>query len=198
MSADTRERILAVANELFIDQGYEGTSLREIADRLDITKAALYYHFRSKDEILATLLEPFDTLLDELLRRLEDAHDVEAWADALTWVVGKVFDYLDFFRLVDRNRHIVEVRMVEGERDHAEMHARVEAAAHAAAASVSQEVRMVAALGAVTGFDDWAPTLLKEADPHMLQQELGAVVRDVLGLSRARAKRTRARVSQPA
>ncbi|HEY3674033.1 MAG TPA: helix-turn-helix domain-containing protein, partial [Acidimicrobiia bacterium] len=43
MSGDTRERILAVANELFIEQGYEGTSLREIADRLDITKAALYY-----------------------------------------------------------------------------------------------------------------------------------------------------------
>ena len=44
------------------------------------------------------------------------------------------------------------------------MHARVEAAAHAAASSVAEEVRMVAALGAVTGFDDWAPTLLKDAD----------------------------------
>ena len=109
MSGDTRERILAVANELFIEQGYEGTSLREIADRLDITKAALYYHFRSKDEILETLLEPFDTLLDELLGRLEDAHDVEGWADALTWVVAQIFDYLDFFRLVDRNRHTVEL-----------------------------------------------------------------------------------------
>ena len=70
MSGDTRQRILAVANELFIEQGYEGTSLREIADRLDITKAALYYHFRSKDDILRVLLEPFDTLLDELLGRL--------------------------------------------------------------------------------------------------------------------------------
>ena len=183
MSGDTRERILTVANELFIEQGYEGTSLREIADRLDITKAALYYHFRSKDEILQTLLEPFDTLLDELLGRLEDAHDVEAWADALTWVVEKVFDYLDFFRLVDRNRHIVELMLVESKRDHAEMHARVEAAAHAAASSVQEEVRMVAALGAVTGFDDWAPTLLKEADPLVLQAELTAIVRDMLRVS---------------
>jgi AcrR family transcriptional regulator len=184
MSGDTRERILAVANELFIEQGYEGTSLREIADRLGITKAALYYHFRSKDEILETLLAPFDALLDELLRRLEAAHDVEAWADALTWVVAQIFDYLDFFRLVDRNRHIVELMMVEAKRDHAEMHARVEAAAHAAASSVAEEVRMVAALGAVTGFDDWAPTLLKDADPRMLQEELSAVVRDALQVSR--------------
>jgi AcrR family transcriptional regulator len=184
MSGDTRERILAVANELFIEQGYEGTSLREIADRLGITKAALYYHFRSKDEILETLLAPFDALLDELLRRLEAAHDVEAWADALTWVVAQIFDYLDFFRLVDRNRHIVELMMVEAKRDHAEMHARVEAAAHAAASSLAEEVRLVAALGAVTGFDDWAPTLLKDADPHMLQAELTAVVRDALQVSR--------------
>jgi AcrR family transcriptional regulator len=180
MSGDTRQRILTVANELFIEQGYEGTSLREIADRLDITKAALYYHFRSKDEILQTLLSPFDTLLDELLGRLEAAHDVDAWAEALTWVVAQIFDYLDFFRLVDRNRHIVEMMMVEAKRDHAEMHARVERAAHTAASSVAEEVRMVAALGAVTGFDDWAPTLLKNADPLVLQQELIATVRDVL------------------
>jgi AcrR family transcriptional regulator len=183
MSGDTRERILAVANELFIEQGYEGTSLREIADRLDITKAALYYHFRSKDEILETLLEPFDTLLDELLSRLEAARDVEAWADALTWVVGQIFDYLDFFRLVDRNRHIVELMMVAAKRNHAEMHARVERAAHTAASSVAEEVRLVAALGAVTGFDDWAPTLLEEADPLTLQAELTAVVRDMLRVS---------------
>jgi AcrR family transcriptional regulator len=184
VSGDTRQRILTVANELFIEQGYEGTSLREIADRLDITKAALYYHFRSKDEILATLLSPFETLLDELLQRLEAAHDVEAWADALTWVVAQIFDYLDFFRLVDRNRHIVELMMVEAKRDHVEMHTRVEAAAHAAASSVAEEVRMVAALGAVTGFDDWAPTLLKDADPSTLQHELSAVVRDVLQVTR--------------
>jgi len=183
MSGDTRERILTVANELFIEQGYEGTSLREIADRLDITKAALYYHFRSKDEILTTLLKPFFELLDDLLGRLEDAHDIEAWADALTWVVDKIFDYLDFFRLMGSNRHVVEVCLESVEHDHTEMHARIEAAAHAAASSVAEEVRMIAALGAVTGFDDWAPTLLRDADPLTLQTELTAVVRDVLGVS---------------
>ena len=43
---------------------------------------------------------------------------------------------------------------------------------------------MIAALGAVTGFDDWAPTLLKDADPLVLQQELTATVRDVLQVTR--------------
>src|SRR5215475_13717231 len=46
---DTRERIQSIALELFAEQGYEKTSLREIAERLGVTKAALYYHFRSKE-----------------------------------------------------------------------------------------------------------------------------------------------------
>ena len=48
MSADTRQRILDVSAELFVEQGYDGTSLREIADRLGFTKAALYYHFPAR------------------------------------------------------------------------------------------------------------------------------------------------------
>ena len=53
--ADTRQRILDVALDLFTEQGFDGTSLREIAERLSVTKAALYYHFESKDDILLAL-----------------------------------------------------------------------------------------------------------------------------------------------
>lgn len=66
---DTRARIQAVALELFRTQGAEKTSLREIAEQLHVSKAALYYHFRTKDELIASLatpfLEGFATLLDE-------------------------------------------------------------------------------------------------------------------------------------
>jgi AcrR family transcriptional regulator len=65
--ADTRQRILDVALELFAEQGYQKTSLREIAERLDVTKAALYYHFASKEALLAgivdSLVEPADELV---------------------------------------------------------------------------------------------------------------------------------------
>ena len=47
---DTRAQAQKVALELFAEQGYEKTSLREIAERLGVTKAALYYHFKSKEE----------------------------------------------------------------------------------------------------------------------------------------------------
>jgi AcrR family transcriptional regulator len=54
---DTRNLIRAVALELFAEQGYEKTSLREIAERLGVTKAAVYYHYRTKEEILSSLLD---------------------------------------------------------------------------------------------------------------------------------------------
>ncbi|MBE1500837.1 AcrR family transcriptional regulator [Amycolatopsis lexingtonensis] len=66
---DTRERIQRVALELFAEQGYEGSSLREIAERLEVTKAALYYHFRTKEDIVTSLLEDWGAALDDLLGR---------------------------------------------------------------------------------------------------------------------------------
>jgi AcrR family transcriptional regulator len=62
-AADTRARILDVARGLFANKGYAGTSVRDIADALGMTKAALYYHFPGKADVLAALIEP---ALDEL------------------------------------------------------------------------------------------------------------------------------------
>ncbi len=44
-----------MALDLFIEQGFDATSLRQIAERLGVTKAALYYYFESKDDILLAL-----------------------------------------------------------------------------------------------------------------------------------------------
>lgn len=64
---DTRSRIQQVALELFTEHGYDKTSLREIAERLGVTKAALYYHFRSKDDIVNSLAADRIERLDELI-----------------------------------------------------------------------------------------------------------------------------------
>jgi AcrR family transcriptional regulator len=64
---DTRQRIQDVALELFSEHGYEKTSLREIAEHLDVTKAALYYHFKTKEEILISIFEDLTRPLDELI-----------------------------------------------------------------------------------------------------------------------------------
>ena len=66
-TVSTRSRIQAVALELFTEQGYEKTSLREIAERLGVTKAALYYHFKSKDEIVNSFVEDRLAALDTII-----------------------------------------------------------------------------------------------------------------------------------
>jgi AcrR family transcriptional regulator len=52
----TRERILDAALLLFAEKGYDATSMREISEQLGITKAALYYHFDSKADIVRAML----------------------------------------------------------------------------------------------------------------------------------------------
>jgi AcrR family transcriptional regulator len=64
---DTRTRIQEIALRLFTEQGYEATSLREIAEELGVTKAAVYYHFKTKDDIVASLVDLRIAELEELL-----------------------------------------------------------------------------------------------------------------------------------
>src|SRR6266536_2575193 len=76
-AASTRERTLDVALDLFIHKGYAETSLREIAAELGFSKAALYYHFESKQDILLALHMRTHHLLMRLAlqnRRLMQLH----------------------------------------------------------------------------------------------------------------------------
>jgi AcrR family transcriptional regulator len=65
---DTRTRIMETALDLFVEQGYQRTSMREVAERLGITKAAVFYHFPSKAHLLAALSEPLTEDLEEVIK----------------------------------------------------------------------------------------------------------------------------------
>lgn len=71
-TGDTRARIQQIALELFTEHGYDKTSLREIAERLGVTKAALYYHFKSKEEIVESFIQDSVTKVDELIAWLAE------------------------------------------------------------------------------------------------------------------------------
>jgi AcrR family transcriptional regulator len=64
---DTRARLRELALQLFAEQGYEKTSLREIAEHLGVTKAALYYYFKSKEDIVRSLVEDYMAEMDDLI-----------------------------------------------------------------------------------------------------------------------------------
>jgi AcrR family transcriptional regulator len=67
---DLRQEILEAATGLFIQQGYRGLSMRQIAETLGVTKAALYYHFMDKEElflaVLSAYLEKLEATLDKI------------------------------------------------------------------------------------------------------------------------------------
>ncbi len=70
---NTKEHILEVALDLFSVNGYEATSIAQIADAVGLRKASLYSHFASKQDIL-------DTLVEELMKEF-DRHSIFARAD---------------------------------------------------------------------------------------------------------------------
>jgi AcrR family transcriptional regulator len=69
-TTDTRQRLIDAAVDLFTRHSYAGTSLQMIADELGFTKAAIYHHFRTREQLLAAVLEP---TLDELRTLIEAA-----------------------------------------------------------------------------------------------------------------------------
>jgi AcrR family transcriptional regulator len=62
-----RQRILDTARRLFCARGYERTPVRAISDALGVTKAAVYYHFKAKDDLLDAIVAPLLHGVDEIL-----------------------------------------------------------------------------------------------------------------------------------
>src|SRR5215510_10048019 len=68
-SNPTRERIISAASKLFYDDGIRSVSVDAVAEKAGLTKRTLYYHFRSKDDLVAAYLEVRDQPNLALFRR---------------------------------------------------------------------------------------------------------------------------------
>ncbi|WP_020657701.1 TetR/AcrR family transcriptional regulator [Amycolatopsis benzoatilytica] len=182
--ADTRTRLLATALKLFAEHGVEGTSLQMIADELGVTKAAVYYHFRTKAEITEAVAAPGIRELDELV--------VEA---AKHRRLGARVDHLleGFVELVVRHRVLVALFSSDPGID-----AALAKSAHGVegfkqalitivAGPEPSVTDRVAAMVAFTGIAmvGGAPDLA-EVDDETLRQELVGVGRRLLGRPRRR------------
>lgn len=114
--SETRAEILRVALEQFTERGYDGTSIRDIAVALGITKSSLYYHFAGKEAIVRALLDGRHNEIDELL----------AWVDgqepgtdllrrtALRWVESTGRERVQGMRFAHANRSIMQKLAAEG------------------------------------------------------------------------------------
>ncbi|OCW58364.1 TetR/AcrR family transcriptional regulator [Hoeflea olei] len=75
MQNTTRARIIAAADALFYEHGLRSVSVDAIAERAEVTKRTLYYHFRSKDELIAAYLADKDGPTAQRYRRWLGADD---------------------------------------------------------------------------------------------------------------------------
>ena len=106
---NTRSRIQSVAVELFGEQGYEKTSLREIAERLGVTKAALYYHFKSKEDIVHSFTDDYFAAIDDLVDwGKQQPRTEEIRREILDRYVGIVLGGGEVFRFLEQNRAAVQ------------------------------------------------------------------------------------------
>jgi len=103
---EKREAVLRMAVRLFLEEGYHRTPLARIAERLNITKPALYNYFGSKDEILSELFRLGDEQYEERFGRIASERGtglekLKALIRAYAWLMTTDFG-MCFARLDDR------------------------------------------------------------------------------------------------
>lgn len=96
----TRQEILAAAGLLFIRKGYDATSVDDIAESANVAKGTLYYHFKSKDEVLLGLsigyLKRLNGKVDKKLENKEPP--LEVLVDALKTLARDTESYKELSR----------------------------------------------------------------------------------------------------
>lgn len=100
--ADTRKRELVdAARQLFIEQGYDQTTMSNIAERANVAQGTFYIYFSSKQDVLMAIMRDMLAALEEIIRALAERTDMSAPA-ALRQALN------DCFALVGKEARLVE------------------------------------------------------------------------------------------
>jgi AcrR family transcriptional regulator len=178
--ARTRERILDVAQELFTRQGYDKTSLRDIAERLQITKAALYYYFPRKEDILLELHLRLHTLGETVIAELEAAPDgaarVAIWPRLANEMIDFMVDNRELLLLHNRNRNAFENLDRAALEDGRDVEARFARILSSPSMALRERVRMAAMVGVITEVFGESAAAFEDVPP----EELADLVREAI------------------
>lgn len=85
----TRDRILGVANDLFAEKGYGGTSIREISKQAQVSLSAINYHFESKESLYAYVFEMNYQWMEESIEKI--GADTKIDTKEFTWRLFEFF-----------------------------------------------------------------------------------------------------------
>lgn len=109
-ATDSRQRFIDAAIRLFTQHSFAGTSLQMIADEVGVTKAAVYHHFHTREELLASVVEPLQAELRASVEAAEALRGRHARADRLlTGFVGIVVRNHDLMSVLAGDPGVVEM-----------------------------------------------------------------------------------------
>ena len=100
----TKEKILAVAEELFSKSGFDGTSVDQIARKAKVNKALIYYHFKDKNDIISSL---FKSMVEEASAYIECSYGTEKLEMDVREQIREEIEFLL------KRRNIVSVMIME-------------------------------------------------------------------------------------
>ncbi len=116
MAKDTKERILAAALEMFSQNGYAGTNIRELTASLGLVKSSLYRHFESKEEIWNSLLDNMAAYYEERFGSAEHLPPVPDSAEELVTLTMRMVDFTVHDEKVVMTRKLLSIEQFHDER----------------------------------------------------------------------------------
>ena len=116
MAKDTKARILAAALELFSQNGYAGTNIRELSASLGLVKSAMYKHFESKEEIWNTLLDEMIIYYDTRFGSPEHLPPVPDTLEGLEEMTMEMVDFTVHDEKVVMTRKVLTIEQFRDDR----------------------------------------------------------------------------------
>ncbi|MFI6361277.1 TetR/AcrR family transcriptional regulator [Nocardia sp. NPDC050630] len=180
--ADSRQRLIDAAVALFIRHSFAGTSLQMIADELGFTKAAIYYHFRTREQLLLAVLQPLLQQLRSVIETAEQQRTARARAESML---------NGYAELVAASRSIAAVvttdpSVIRVVREQADWREVIDRPVALLAEPTSGPAGVIAATAVLTGLAGAASGAPNNIDQQTLHQQLLDIGRRILGLRRPR------------
>ena len=116
MAKDTKERILATALELFSQNGYAGTNIRELTASLGMVKSSIYKHFEDKEDIWNTLLDRMIAYYDKRFGSAEHLPPVPDSLDELVAITMRMVDFTVHDERIVMTRKLLTIEQFRDDR----------------------------------------------------------------------------------
>ncbi len=116
MAKDTKERILAAALDMFSQNGYAGTNIRELTASLGLVKSSMYKHFESKEEIWNSLLDEMIAYYDARFGSPEHLPPAPDSLEGLVAMTMRMVDFTIHDEKVIKTRKLLTIEQFRDER----------------------------------------------------------------------------------